>query len=288
MIRAKTKMELALGKQENDSVLFCTDGRLIARCDHSDIGLLKEILSALDSFCQATGASCALVPRSIDVCSPSLPASMDSTERCWTFARGHEGLRQELTALAKSGQDLYYLTDHHLNSEGAYAVYVYLSRLLEFEPLPRNSFSQQIFCEDFYGSTFSRGGLVANRADTITLYRYEGDENYVVSCGDAGCDVDCMYDFSAIHQKDKYLVFQGGNHGMLRISSQGDKPSLLVIKDSFANAVLPLLAIHFDLTVIDPRYTAETVSTEDFDRVVVLCGIDTLATNGQYKIFFLK
>ena len=47
--------------------------------------------------------------------------------------------------------------------------------------------------------------------------------------------------------------------------------------NSFANAVIPMLARHFDITVRDPRYDTTPVSGE-YDAALVVCGIDTLAT----------
>ena len=56
---------------------------------------------------------------------------------------------------------------------------------------------------------------------------------------------------------------------------------LLVVKDSYAHAVLPFLAYYYDLDVVDPRYYMSSVyrtSAEDgCSAVLILCGIDTVA-----------
>jgi hypothetical protein len=59
-----------------------------------------------------------------------------------------------------------------------------------------------------------------------------------------------------------------------------------VIKDSFANSMIPFLAIHGDLDVVDPRYVTQPLSTyikgEDYDGIIVIVGIDTLATDASF------
>ena len=56
------------------------------------------------------------------------------------------------------------------------------------------------------------------------------------------------------------------------------KPLLLLIKDSFANSLLPFLARHYRILAIDPRYNASGIRslTEEAEQVLVLCGMQTL------------
>ena len=60
----------------------------------------------------------------------------------------------------------------------------------------------------------------------------------------------------------------------------------MLIKDSFANSAIPFLALHFDIDVIDPRYISaplgETVNTDEYDKILILCGADTLATDMEF------
>ena len=84
--------------------------------------------------------------------------------------------------------------------------------------------------------------------------------------------------------KDKYKVFLSGNTGLLLIRAQSlERPRLLLVKDSFANSIIPFFALHYDIDVIDPRYYKGSIknyiSENDFDTVLILYGIDTLATD---------
>ena len=137
---------------------------------------------------------------------------------------------------------------------------------------------------------YSKAGLIPTAYDELTLLRYEGDESITVNCFDSGCKQSSLYDWSKLGAKDKYSIFLGGNHGRLSVrEADATKPRLLLIKDSFANAVLPLLARHYDVTIIDPRYYRADLSSlleqEHFDAILILFGADTLATTNVSKSF---
>ena len=66
---------------------------------------------------------------------------------------------------------------------------------------------------------------------------------------------------------------------------EDDRPRLLLIKDSYANALIPFLALHFDITVVDPRYTnacwSDFADGGGYDRILIFCGIDTISTGND-------
>jgi hypothetical protein len=77
----------------------------------------------------------------------------------------------------------------------------------------------------------------------------------------------------------------GGNYATLTVD-QGEsdtRPTLLLIKDSFANALMPFLARHFRILAVDPRYAKPDfdVLFQKADRALLLCGLGTL-TEGSF------
>ena len=74
--------------------------------------------------------------------------------------------------------------------------------------------------------------------------------------------------------------------GRLNIGN-GDRPTIMLIKDSFAQALTPFLAADFDVVMIDPRYFSgsifRTVSEEQPDAVVILMNADTLTTSAVLR-----
>ena len=172
----------------------------------------------------------------------------------------------------------WYRTDHHWTTAGAYAAYCALSAVLGYTPYPQEAFDVQTVSKSFLGTAHSAAGLPFVTPDHIELYRYENDTAFSVFFDGKQAPFDGFYDFERLSTKDGYGVFFGGNHGRLEISSDDKCETLLVIKDSFANALLPFLARHYHIVAIDPRYTAAPLSdcAVGVDRVLVLCGLQSL------------
>ena len=102
------------------------------------------------------------------------------------------------------------------------------------------------------------------KPDSIELWRYENDESVTLTIYDTSTTLKGFYDFSRLDTADKYAVFLGGNYAHATISSSANKPSLLLYKDSFANAVIPFLALHFNIDLIDPRYATKAQMSAAF------------------------
>ena len=180
-------------------------------------------------------------------------------------AEGSNIFYADLTA-GFSGSDipLYYRTDHHWNGDGAYLAYTALGDALGFTPLPKNNFSIEEY-GGFYGSTYAKSGLWFTRPDTIAMW--SPPVPVLVSVTDAGKEPDVresLFFNEYLSDWDMYSVFLGGIHGLTVIDNldgnQNGK-TLFIIKDSYANSLIPLLVPHFDrIVVVDLRYYRESVS----------------------------
>ena len=68
---------------------------------------------------------------------------------------------------------------------------------------------------------------------------------------------DTMYEYSYLDKKDKYSLFLDNNHPLIIITNNDiiTNKEIIVIKDSYANSLIPFLVNHFKkVHVIDPRY----------------------------------
>ena len=195
----------------------------------------------------------------------------------------------DLISESEDPSEYYYRTDHHWTTKGAYTAYRLLARELGYEPYDEDFFRKETVATDFLGTSFSRSSLPKDMTvpDLLTLYRYDGDDSAVVTDKTTGVAQQGLYERSALDRYDKYRIFLGGNHAHLSIEllpeNQETREKLLIVKDSFANSLIPFLALHFDLEVIDPRYATvsqmrELCEQEEFGRTLVLCSLDTLST----------
>lgn len=287
LISLSASAELLLGKNENNGIIFGKDGYLIPKGEYRDPSTAEKNLAFIDGIKEKSDALgipflCALAPRSIDVMSASLPTLYGGDrEKIWSFALCDRPWIVDLRApLSKDG--VWYRTDHHWTTKGAFLAYTEISKNLGTIPYAEEHFKIHTVCSDFFGTSHSRVGGIWGRADSIELYRYSGDEDFTLSIPQSKIVKKGFYSFDALAFKDKYSVFLGGNYGLMTITKDGAKKRerLLLIKDSYANSVIPFLALHYDLTVIDPRYYTGNITEllQNADSVLLLFGIDTIAT----------
>ncbi|MBQ8849880.1 MAG: hypothetical protein IJ011_06100 [Clostridia bacterium] len=296
---AKAYAELMLFKGENNGVLFCRDGYLLEKGEYDDLGTAKkniEYFSELEAICRELGVPfvCAVAPRGIDVMEYKLPEGYRGKYgEIWGILESsgieYLSLTEPLRSAAEAGEYVWYRTDHHWTSYGAYIAYRELADALGYSPYGADAFAVCEASDGFLGSVYSKAGCVAQRSDSVQLYRYTGDEDFTVRIGDSGEEREGFYFTEKLSTKDKYAVFLGGNYSELYIEKSGgeERERMLLIKDSYANAVSPFLALHFDIELVDLRYfeggrDALCEKIGNADKVLLLHGIDTVATTRLY------
>ena len=294
-VELKAAAELAQLKMQNNSVIPGKNGTLIKRLEYTDHSYVRENMEAVDKFRDALASdgipvTVAIAPRSIDVLTADLHPlyGANRSDAVWEGLSEHDTdatvLRDMLKGYADKGSYVWYKTDHHWTTEGAYLVYAALGESLGYTPYPESFFTPTVVSDSFYGTTYSSSGLYSTPPDTLTYFRYEGDDSYVVENVLTGTLLQGFYDTSYLEGKDKYSSFIGGNNAHVRVyepNSTADKPTLVLVKDSFAHSLVPFLALHFDLEIIDLRSYTGSVAALARETgacgVLVLNGADNLA-----------
>lgn len=208
------------------------------------------------------------------------PKRSDSQTRTLLYSALRDLEFYDLSSYLNYEKSPYFSTDHHWNADGAYNAYFALCDELGVAPYVSSDFNRLCISEYFYGTTWSKACLPGISPDCFYTYRYEGDDDFRIS-GDI--EHTGLYFSDFLSKKDKYSYFLGGNYGYIRIesSTQSERPTLLLIKDSYANALVPFLARHFDLIMIDPRYFYGDVFeiAKSSDQVLFLFGLTSLMTD---------
>ncbi len=160
---------------------------------------------------------------------------------------------------------IYFRTDHHWTSLGAY--YGYESWCKASGTLPitldkRKKENYGDFVGAFYNDTNKNSKLMDN-PDTLDAYFPVG-EVYTKKKDWQGnkYKADIIYDMSDSSVFYKYEAFIGGDQGMMTITNDSinDDSVLVVVKESFGNCLVPYLADHYHKTyVIDYRYTEKNI-----------------------------
>lgn len=180
---------------------------------------------------------------------------------------------------------IYYRTDHHWTTQGAYYAYSQLCSLLGLTPFDLSA-HQAVEVPDFYGTFYSRARTWNAQPDTLTYYQLDNPLTIYTVTGpgmpEAG-NTTGLYDLSKLEVYDKYAAFLHGNNGMSRVEGDGEG-SILVIKDSYANSFVPFLTANYaDIDVVDLRnynYGLDTlIDQNDYDQILVLYSFDSFKSD---------
>ena len=310
--------EIAILKGENDDIILGKDDYLITKDpitkDFNEArAILSQNIDGISEFADAMNemkvtVTLAAAGRSIDVLGVYLPATYPRTisDNLWSSFNGLADYaknikRLDLCAPLKQliekqdrGQ-LYYRTDHHWTTLGAYYAYKEIidsfnkdNKENKIELMPLSAFTRETASDSFYGTTWSKAGMKWIEPDVMQYFRYDGDEDLLVTIKDTGKSFNGLYDRSYLEKKDKYSSFIGGNNARVDITKPGDstRPKLLVIKDSFAHSVIPFLACHFDMIILDYRYytdsAAKLIFDENIEKVLFLHNIGNISDTDLY------
>lgn len=197
-------------------------------------------------------------------------------------------LRETFKEEYKNGTQLYYKTDHHWTTAGAYTAYTKLCESLGTTPTPKDSFDIKSY-DGFYGTTYSTSGFLMTPSDSIEVWENpantESNIKVKITEGKQTTEYNSMFFYDHLEEDDKYPVFIDGNHALTEITNTSAKGGTLVmIKDSFSHCLAPFLADNYSkIILVDMRYyklsVSDLIEQENPEQVVVLYGIDNIATD---------
>ena len=196
-------------------------------------------------------------------------------------------------------QYIYYKTDHHWTSAGAYYAYEKWCEDTGHEAAPVDALEKTVESDKFRGSLYSKILDAGSAYDEIWTYGPKdgvpfGSENCRVTM-DEKDETDSVYDRSKLKEKDKYAFFFGGNYGEVHVQNQAADEenkgrNVLVIKDSFANSFAPFLTQNYEnIYMIDLRYyngdLKAYLQEHDITDVLVLYNISNFISDRNiYKL----
>jgi len=178
--------------------------------------------------------------------------------------------------------ELYYRTDHHWTSAGAYGAYVSYMEQTGKTYRAEADFRKEILTGCFRGSTYSRSALWLTPAEDLELWH--GSENLTVTNGETEGEHSGVFYRERLEEADKYTVFLDGNHSVVRIHNPEGEGKLLVVRDSYANCLGCFLAESYEeVVLIDLRYYRQPVSgllqEEEFEDVLICYSIGNFLTD---------
>ena len=262
----QTDMELFMGKNEIHNVYIGKNHYLLEHYTEKEFDpqQISKNLQALEKFVgkakQNADVHVMMVPTKSWVLREKLPAFAPHYKEQKFYDALQQKLENEDVLIsvepvldAHKEEEIYYRTDHHWTTLGAWYAYEQYTKAVGGD-LQRAQGKKKFRCisKDFYGTTYAKINY-ARQADKIEIYEPADKLRVVYNMGEKKTKT--LYDFSFLKTADQYSVFTGGNQAVLEITG-GIKngKTLLLIKDSFANSILPFLAEDYEkLVVVDLR-----------------------------------
>ena len=277
----KNRYEYLLGKREFHGVYLCGD-RLIHKIE--DASRAEQNISYLQKLTELTDIPVylGLIPTAAEVYRDQLPVGAENFDQAAYLEKVRESVPGavwvdiEKWMDGASGVSLFYRTDHHWTSAGAWHGYAALMEAMgePSEPLG----TPETVADDFYGTLYSSSGVHWLAPDTIE--RYVSGEGVTVENFEKG-ETHGLYVDSFLGEKDKYASFLGGNTPLYIIrnpeAASGEK--LLVVRDSYSDAMAPFLSQYFaEIHLVDLRYyrtsVAEYAQENGMERIFVCYSVE--------------
>lgn len=264
-------MELFAGRQHLKDV-WLENGKLVEAPVVLDQGAIDRNMNAINKLAQNLGQDVHVMVVPTAGWAAGVEGYDDDASILAVSGAAGEGVVPiSVTDIYRGNPELYYDTDHHWTSQGAWLGYRAFAEAVGREYRAAEDFSVTV-AENFQGSTYSRSALWLTPAEEIELWK--GSDSLTVTNGETEGVHEGIFYYERLEEADKYTVFLDGNHSIVRVQNPDKEGKLLVIRDSYSNCLGGFLAESYgEVVLIDLRYYRTPVSAlaaqEGFDDILV-------------------
>lgn len=297
-VMLKSISEKALGRQENNGVYLGDNGYLLQRFEQPDEKILGRNMEAVENFASIVDIPvyASIIPSSANIYGEKLPKFaytfdeniiLNRAKNTWKKAK-YIDIQSELQK--NKNEYIYYKTDHHWTTLGAYFAYKKIMETMGKTPKTLANLDEKVISSDFYGTYHSKALNTGAVPDILT--RYIDDKNTKVAIYESEYPrTGMLYVESFINKKDKYSYFFGGNFPQVKLSTGKGDGNLLIIKDSYSNALAPFFLDDYNqITMLDLRFyklpISEFIKQNNIDEVLILYSSSNFSTDTN--LTFLK
>lgn len=295
----KADTEITLGKREINNVYIADDDFLIevyeAPVNTERIAdTFHKFYEKIDT--ERIDTRLMLIPTASFIYADKLPSyaptrnQMDTAEAIYDKA-GIPSIDCTSFLLNASGtEQLYYRTDHHWTTTGAYQGYLAYCEAKGLTPVSLDNMEAETVTNEFYGTIYSKVNDYSLMGDSITIYA-NPEDSLTVNYTDTKEVTDSLYNLNYVDKKDKYSLFLNNLHTLIEITNETAESDreLVLIKDSYANSLVPFLTHHYKkIYVFDTRYYKEGPSSfikehPGVTDVLLLYNMNTLDTDSGIR-----
>ena len=302
-IAVKNSVDKLLGKTENNGV-FTENDMMMQIWKGYNEEIYGKNLKAVNNFIDNNSQiPCyfMLVPNAQEIYSENVPAYAEIGSQKDFIDRFYSDINKSVKAIdvysaiyENKDSYLYYRTDHHWTSYGAFLSYTAAADTLGYSSASYDDFDIEHASDSFRGTLFSKTLDKGVTPDTIDYYTLKDNEpqvkvsvfkEYDTKTGEIIYNkYDSLYFREFLEIKDKYSSFLGQNSPLVTVENPTAKTdkSLLVIKDSYAHSLVPFLSKEYKkVTMIDLRYINTDFRVmapiKDYDQMLFVYNVITFS-----------
>ena len=295
-IDLKSRIEYLLGKRENNDIIFGKDNYLFKKFTTFNDEMLKNNLNSIITFTNNYNKEVDffIIPNSYAIYDELTPRYLPLVDQLSLInsinsylslkSNNHINTINVAEELLKNKDDyIYYKTDHHWTSYGAYLAYLTYMDYLGLEIVDINNL-EKITINNFLGTYYNRSKYFKADSDFITYYNILGLHIEI-----DGKEQLSLMDLDKFKGSDKYSAFLWGNNGLTKvinenISEERKGSSILIFKDSYANSFIQFLSYNYEIIdIIDLRYFKESIRNfmkdKDYNEILIMYSFNNLSSD---------
>ena len=300
-LELKSGIETAVGKKEISGIYVLKD-RLIEKISEPDYSDVDKSITAINEFSKENDIPVytMLVPTSAEFYKDELSYFYPELDQRSFIDYVYSGLDDDITKIdvydvlnSHKNEYIYYRTDHHWTSLGAYYAYAAAGGKMSYVPHELSYYDVEHASDSFKGTFYSKTLNTSVKGDTMDYYHDpDGDKPMTVEVTQVfGSDPevsDSIYYRNYLDVKDKYASFLGTNAPIVTIRTGNEGGKLLIIKDSYAHCYSQFLTDHYsEITLIDMRYIQisykKIIDVSNYDEALVLYNVSSFAGDTDLK-----
>ncbi len=289
LVKTRTGIDVFFGKTEINGVYIGKQHFLFEKPVPYQYKRINKTVSTINDIAAknpSVRSYFALAPNSSEILKNYMPLNVPTENQALQIYLTYNSLKGvscidilEPLKDSKEPEKLYYKTDHHWTTEGAVIAATEIQHKMEPNtPLPEYRILP--LTNQFQGTLASSSGIFST-TDIVSIALQENEVPYTVTYVEEEKESNSVFVSEKLNEKSKYDVFFGGNFAQIDIKTEAkSEKNLLVIKDSYANCVIPLLIPRFKtVIVVDPRYyngnLQELIEKEDITDILWLYNVNT-------------
>ena len=247
-VRLSTRTKIAMG-QKNINGVYIDGEKLYSKVDsltQNDLEKIDKSMSQLIKFLHNTpNAYFGIIPTSIEMAGIEYPNRLNQQKfiaNIYSQLPTNQTLDVYGALLEHKDESIYYNTDHHWTTLGAYYAYETIGNVIGFKCANKELYTRTIIKDNFTGTTQAKLNLDLTY-DFIEIWELE-ENGYTRVINDMNT-FETLYDMDKLSSSEPYAVFLGGNNGKVTITNNNITDSnFLISSPNIGKIIQAISTIH--------------------------------------------